>query len=637
MARRICWNLHKHYPCVLIQRSSPNETVERLSYLVSISNQSILIIIDGGKLSIREIDCLYELIAARHLPVTMLHVIRSFEHPTGYRKDRLYLSAHLNDSESAKFIHFLARAVPERKMNLEKVIKSPDINAKTPFYLGLTAFEKDFVGIDRYVGERLRILTDLQSRIVAYLAFAHFYGQQSIPSASFAMLLGTPRKKAVNLNKHIGAAKDLLIESGSGEWRTAHPLIAEACIKHILRSGSADPETWRYQLSTWAKEFVSFCRGNTYSTPIVSEELLNIVRKVFVYRDNSELVGTEAASRNVFSHLIEALPSKEARLEVYRHLAEVFPEEAHFWAHLARILYIEFNNYKEAAQNIERALELNSNDHVLHHMKGMVLRGQAYSLILENAPLNKIAEISEMASHSFLEARKLNPDDEYGYISEVQLIIKIFKYAKSTTGLNPPEMASAPDSPRWLREALQSAEYLLAQLRQIRVKEKISEHEQRCRADLDTVYGEFDKALQIWDALLSRKDIYAPPIRRQLVWTYLARRHQQWDDLHPKEIKRIRELLDKNLQEETGSDKDFRLWLQIIRRDSMPPSMEAIIEQVTYWRSVSNSLDSVYYLYVLYAFQILNDSIIELPLMTEYLEECRNRSRFRRQRTWSFE
>ena len=117
----------------------------------------------------------------------------------------------------------------------------------------------------------------------------------------------------------------------------------------------------------------------------------------------------------------------------------------------------------------------------------------------------------------------------------------------------------------------------------------------------------------------------------------MAKREHDWDALQPKEIKRIHDLLDKNIQEEVGSDKDLRLWLQAIRRVANPPSLESVIEQVAYWKSVSDSLDSVYYLYVLYALQVLGGSDIEFPRMLDYLNQCRDRARFRRQRTWSFE
>ena len=60
--------------------------------------------------------------------------------------------------------------------------------------------------------------------------------------------------------------------------------------------------------------------------PTISDECLNVVRRVFVYRDNTELMGTEKSGKQIFSPL-EHLPSKEAKLEVY-HLTDIFPEEA---------------------------------------------------------------------------------------------------------------------------------------------------------------------------------------------------------------------------------------------------------------------------------------------------------------------
>jgi tetratricopeptide (TPR) repeat protein len=487
------------------------------------------------------------------------------------------------------------------------------------------------------VSDRIDQLTTEQARVVAYLSFSHYYGQQSMPAAIFSVLLGAPRNKPIDLRKHLSPAIDLLVQSAENEWRTAHPIIAETCMKHILRTRGSDPETWKYQLASFAKDFASCCRGDTHTHPTISEECLNIVRRVFVYRDNAELMGTEYSSRGIFSPLMEQLPAKEAKLEVYRHLTEVFPDEAHFWAHLSRLLLIEFKKFDEAEKAISKALDLNPEDHVIHHMSGMIQRGKVYDLIQKDSPLAEVVDAAEVAARNFAEARKLGPEDEHGYISEVQLIIKVLEYSRAVHGLEPTQVAALHDSPRWLRESLQLAEHLLSELRQLRIKDKPSHYENSCRADLDIVYGDFNNALQLWDNLLSRKDIYAPPVRRQLVWTYLARRKHDWNALQPKEIGRIRELLDKNLQEESGSDRDLRLWLQIIRRDTNPPTLEAVIEQVAYWRSVSDSLDSIYYLYVLYALQVLGGSDIEAPRMYEYLNQSRDRSRFRRQRNWSFE
>ena len=636
VARRICWNLHKRYPCFLVFRFLAGETVERISFLSALSNQPLLAIIDSGSLTDREVDALYEQVAARHLSVVMLQVLRAFDFQ-GSPRDRIYLGAQLSGSESLRFTHFLSREVPERAEDLEAVINSPNVYARTPFYLGLVAFEREFVGIDRYVGDRIDQLTSEYARIIAYLSFSHYYAHQPMPGPIFAELLGTPRNKPVDLRKHLSSAIDLLVKTTENEWRTAHSIIAETCIKHILRTRDGDVETWRYQLGSFAKEFITLCRGDIHTHPTISEECLNIVRRAFVYRDNAELMGTEYSSRRIFSPLMEHLPSREAKLEVYRHLIEVFPDEAHFWAHLARLLLIEFKNFDGAEEAIARALALNPEDHVIHHMCGMIQRGKVYDLIQKNSPLLEVVDAAEIATKNFTEARKWGPEDEHGYISEVQLIIRVFEYSKAMHGVEPLQVAALHDSPRWLRESLQLAEHLLAELRQLRIKDKPSHYENSCRAGLDIVYGDFNNALQLWDNLLARKDIYAPPIRRQLVWTYLARRKHDWNAMQPKEIRRIRDLLDDNLQEESGSERDLKLWIKVIRRDSNPPSLEAVIEQVAYWKSVSDSLDSVYYLYVLYALQALGGSSIEVPRMYEYLNQCRDRSRFRRQRTWSFE
>jgi len=636
VARRVLWDFHKEYPCVIVQRAEPTETVERLQYLSHQTELPVLAVVDGGRLSDRDIDALYEGIASRHLPVVVLHVQRSCDPPMA-RGNRMYLQAQVTDNEAPVFLHFLAREAPDLEPVLERAIASRAPHARTPFYLGLLAFEHEFVGIDRYVDARLSGMGPAPRRVVSYLALAHLYGQQSIPAAAFSGVLGVPRRRRLDLRLHIEQALDLLVESSDGRWRTAHPLIAEACLQCILGRDTRDPEAWKYGLSSLAKDFVAFCRGDDRAQPVYSEDSLEIVRRTFVYRDSSEFIGTERSAREAFAPLIEALPSKEAGLEVLRHLTDCFPEEAHFWGHLARYLFIKFRRYEEAEDAVDRALKLNAKDHVIHHMKGMILRARAYDLIQEGAELAAVVQAAEKASACFAEARTFGPDDEHGYVSEVQLIVRVLDHAGRLSGGNPVEIAASPGSSKWLRESLQLAEDLLLQVRQLRRGEARSEYEQRCRASLDRTYGRFDQALQAWQNLLDRQEVYAPPIRRQIAWTYLARGGRSWDRLQQRELDRIRVLLEQNLDEKAGNDRDLRLWLQAVRRCSSPPTTDAVIEQVACWHSSSHSLDAAYYLYVLYALDALDGSVLAANQMLQYLEESRELSRFRRNRARSFE
>jgi len=349
------------------------------------------------------------------------------------------------------------------------------------------------------------------------------------------------------------------------------------------------------------------------------------------------MLGYERAGSRQFARLLDAIPSAEGRLQVLRRLTEAFPDEAHFWAHLGRFYSFELREYDNAIDAVNHSILLQPDDHVLHHMKGMVLRGQLYQKMEQKRPLGEAIEVAQQAAAAFTEARRLNPEDEHGYISEAQMIVRILDYAGTQAGSDSLTAATSQASPKWLRESLQTAEHLLAQVRQNREGDPPSQYEESCIAAVQSVYGKYSDALQRWDNVLSRKDVYRPPIRRQIVWTYLARCNRRWDKVADKDVQRAVKLLEENLQEEPNDERNLRLWLQGIRQLNTTPSLEAIIEKVAYWRANSESLEPAYYLYVLYALKALDGYILARDEAERVLEECRSRSRFRRNRTRSFE
>ncbi len=194
----------------------------------------------------------------------------------------------------------------------------------------------------------------MQRQVIAFLSFAHHYGQQVLPAQSFSTILGLPPAHPVVLEsmflEESAAAVELLIEEPKGEWRTAHTVIALEALQQIFVPGSTEDRAsvWRQSLSTWSKEFADFVRGDG---PVVSERLLELARRVFVYRDNSELLGTERAATRRFSQLIEDIPSPQGRIDVLRYVSEQFPDEPHFHAHLGRLLGLE-GDYERAVEEV---------------------------------------------------------------------------------------------------------------------------------------------------------------------------------------------------------------------------------------------------------------------------------------------
>ena len=633
-AKRVLWQFHREYPAVVLKSTNPPETAERLNYLAASSGQPVLVVVDGADVAQRQTDELYDLLRARHIPSVILQVARHFSQPSEGQRS-FFLRTELSQTEAFRFRSAYGKEQPQCLPEIEKLLNSSDPRYLTAFYFGLVAFKEDFHGLEPYVGSRIERLEPAQKKLVVFISLAHHYGQKPLPAQAFAYVLGLPQNRSIAIQNTLPpTALELLVRLESNRWRTVHDLVALEILKRLLWPSSADERLWKQSLSQWATEFAEFCRG---SEPVPSEEMLEVVRRCFVYRDNSELLGTERAGLNHFAPIIDDIPSKEGALEVLRRLTDLYPDEAHFWAHLGRFHSLQRRDFPAAVECIDRALALQNRDHVLHHMRGMALRQQVYEEIQADRDLTQVIDLAKKASESFGAARTLSPEDEYAYISEVQMLLRLLDCAGRKHAGSALDYASSHSADPFLREAFQQSEDLLERVRRNREGQGASHFEETCRAHLDTLYGKHEVALQAWDGLLSRKDTYAPPIRRQIVWTYLARRERSWHKLEPREIDRIVDLLEQNLREEPHIDTNLRLWVQAVRNSSKPPTMESIIERVGYWRTNANSLESVFYSYVLYALQAIEGSILAIDSANRFIEELRARARFSRNRTKSLE
>lgn len=634
-ARRVLWDFHAQVPCAILKRTTPQETAERLYRITALTELPMVLLVDGADIVQSEIDQLFTCLGSRQIPVAVLQVLRRFAPQT--EGERVFvLEEALTDLEAERFAHVYGREQPHRQRQLEALAKADgDPRFRSAFYFGLHTFGEEFLGLEPYLRRRLESLTPVQTKVVGFLALAHHYAQRSLPAQVFCGLLGLPATRVVNLTSALpGPALDLLVEAARGQWRTTHDLIATEVLRRLLAPGAGDPRLWKQNLSTWAVEFADLCRG---SGPLPAVDLLDVARRAFIYRDNAELLGTERSANALFSQLLQDVPSREGALEILRGLCDRFPSEPHFWAHLGRFYSLERKEYGQALGCIDMALELDDKDPVLHHMRGMAQRQIAYDRMDAGSPLADVVEMAKASSASFAQARELSPEDEHGYISEVQMLAKVLDYAgrRHEAGVLGYLASRAADP--YLRDCLERAEDLLERVRRNREGQSDSPYEANCRARLDSLYGRHDQALQTLGNLLLRRDVYAPPVRRQIVWTLLARRGRSFAALRRDEADRAVTLLEDNLREEPNADTNLRLWVQAVRRSSRPPSLEAMIEKVGYWRANSGSLEASFYLYVLYVLQALEGSTLAIDAAVRHLEECRQKARFRRFRTQSLE
>ena len=636
VGRRVAWDLHGTFPTGILRKAASSDAETRITKVAALTESSVLVVVDGEQHSDREIDDLYDLLKARHTPAVLLQVLRRF-HPQESGRRQFWLDAQLTDNEAAGFRDAYIAAAPGKMQHINRLAAMRNDRRRSAFLFGLTAFGRDFRGLSSYVSDRISMLAEPQRRVLVYISIAHYYGQQAIPTQAFASALGLSQSTRLLLRKafreEATQSLELLVESPQSGWRTLHHVLALEIMQQILapRGSQEREDVWRQSLSSWGKDFATFCRQDT-----AGERLTELARRVFIYRDNSEMLGTERSAQRQFAQLVDDITSSHGKLEVLRHLTECFPLEAHFHAHLGRLLGLS-GEYAKALERVGHALSLQPEDHVLHHIKGMVLRQQMKAEGQAKCPMERVVETAKEASRSFEDARRLQPDREHGYISEVQTLIDLVDHAsRDRSDVARDVLAKAGTEP-FLKNALERAEDLLDRVHHLYGGERPSRYVMDCRARLESFYGDYQSALQAWDSLLARPEAAKPAVRRQIVWTILRRRKGNWRDLSATESKRVRALLEENLEEEIRDSTSLRLWLRAIRGSATPPSLDAVIEKVSYWKANTGALDAAYYLYVLHTLRALEGSMQGVADAGRALEECRFLGRFRRDRSRSFE
>ena len=288
VGRRVAWDLGKKFPAGVLLRCITGETAGRIAKIAAWTESSVLVVVDGGRHSENEIDDLYERLKADQTPAVLLQILRRF-HPQSTGRRQFWLDGALTNEEADRFRAVYSMAAPRRQTAIDSLARRRPDPQRSAFFFGLTAFGREFRGLSPYVERRIDGLTQEQKKILVYIAMAYYYGQQPVPVQAFTSLLGLPYSRALKLADAFASdakqALELLTEGQRGEWRISHHFIALEVMQQVLASGDSREreQTWRQSLSHWAKDFASFCRGAGQAT---GDRLLDIVRRVFIYRDH---------------------------------------------------------------------------------------------------------------------------------------------------------------------------------------------------------------------------------------------------------------------------------------------------------------------------------------------------------------
>ncbi len=602
VARRLGFNIRTRFPVVFLHRFREGETAKRIDAVVRQSKNAVLVVCDSPHLREDQIAALTNDLHALSVPAVVLAVSRRYS-PPSTQSSSPYLPEVLADNEAAAFVDAYAARAYTAKRNLEAIASYSD-HRRNAFYFGLVAFEEEFHGLESFVSGRLIGIEGVQREAILVCSFAHFFGQSAVPEYALARLVGLPPSRAGGFARTLAPElRGLLWRSSDGEWRTTHALIAEEVLRQL---GGGDDVQWKHALARWGMTFADFCLAGGED-----DAMQQLIESVFTDRGDGAGASGGDSARETFARLIERIPSRDGAAELLTYVANRRPNDAHLWAHTARYFAFRLNNFVKAEHFARHASSLAPDNATLHHILGMVHRARVYDGIGRRIPLDELAPwVNDSAEEFSVSREKGSGSKDYGFVSEIQMRIRVVEYGTRGATLAK-YLASAPHP--LVVACVEKAEDLISTLRYRGDPRQQSGFEQTERAKLNRLYGDYERSLQLLDGMLTKGPVPPPIVRRQIVWTYLARAGRDWRSLTPREVVRVISLLDENLTQAGYASADALAWWRAVRLKNPAVSHERVKEILAYWRASNPCLDAEYCSAVAYALDVLEDLPSSLP------------------------
>jgi tetratricopeptide (TPR) repeat protein len=620
-ALRAAWNLRREHPTAVLRHYS-QALGDRLRDLFHAAERPVLLVAEASDLTESAREDLYRYLAQNNCRVVLLYVRRVLGQPEG-----LFINDPMDEREAKAFSGIYSSLTDnvDRKKFLQLITTQQSHERyRVPFFYGLATFERDFAGVERYVGNHLSQIRRTARNMLEYLALVTIFSDAGINESLLKVLTGNSTRQKLSLVDLFGEGPARLLSSRPGGYRLLHQIIAE----HVLAYFQGGNDGWHVGLAALATDFI---RDTVHAAG--PEAMRDLFRQMFVDRPG---YGEDVEDRQDFSQLIETLDTigKNVGHIVLQTLTQHCPMEPHFWTHLGRYqVYRLRRDYDRAEEYLQRAISLSPNDAIHHHTYGLVLRSRLRENLSAAAKSNTLAAVFgaiepyfSRAAAEFDESRRLKPDDIHGYITHVQMILDVARRLKFAA--NAPSVADVGLNERdvleWLQQHLATAEELLREATHLYgTLEQTNTYLVSCNAMLDELYGDLDRVVHIWE--IANEGIASSPSgRRALANAYLARRGRRWSLLDESELQRIVQLMEDNLRGAGRRDEDYRLWFLAYR---LLPTFDVneALAQLSLWARRFPSWRAYYYSYVLNFLLWLEGRTDSTQDFEEALEQCQKR------------
>lgn len=667
IARRLAYDLRKEFPTIILSEYSKTKTYNALSVFIQEVNKPILAIVEASDINTNEIDELIRNCNTQKQIVIFVYVRRNL-----LRTKETQFSAHINDkmldiAERDKFIGKVKQYLNKENSLVDLSNLLSKESEVIDFALAISEKNYSKTRIDEYIKQYINSLPEEQTQFVAYVSFIYHYSQKKVSELLFRSLF----KKGLSEDLKQKSIEDRYIEKlitqekqemlYSEYWRPRFSRFADSVLSIIL--GGYESNDWKEQIPVYAKELIKAIKINN---EYLVDETRDILKSVFLERRNEDLLGKEEEwqskiSNEQFSSLLQDVASKPSEQKnILLLLAESFPNEAHFWGHLARYTYEKSDSvedFTEAKNYIEKAFDANGDqDFNLYHIAGMCQRRliEYYKRNDIKIHIPQLIEIADSANDYFTESRQVNPGNTHAYISQIQTIITVLEYGKTISGATDFRQFITDSPNHWFLEQygvlcdlIDETKILIEQQETLGVTQKIIKSRSLLgfsEGKTNNVIGNFHTSAEIFKKLIdsSERDI-RPRLRMMYIRSILlekvkgdsAKTKEAWKLLSNPEKKSIDKYITDNLLQDASNVHTLRLWFQFVRYTSNTVSIEEIVSRlkILYNNSVGHSLmrlEAAYYLFIMNTLLLIKSSTsINTKLLEEtkeLIKECKDLS-----------
>lgn len=654
LMRRLAWELRESYPTLILNRLN-EQTGKNLQKIYDLTHCPILIFADNNRVEFDEVKNLQIELKRMGFAFVICYFQRKLKGIRDENEGSIYTIAHefgVRETELMKTkLEETIVDSTERETFVENVSKINNAD-RLPFVLSMYAFNREFKGIKPYIANFLNKMNDQSKKILFALSLAD-YGNVSVNTQYFMDLFNDDTADEFLLEESPGINELVRLEdiSGRSTIRIRYHLFGEEILKQ-MSNGREATEISFLNLVDNILGFIEDSRSNKFN---INQDTLNLLRNLFITR-NADV----NAEKPTFSALITKLreehrtsidgsydPTTDAIVSIFNKLVEVYPEEPHFTAHLARFYFYIDKNYEKGFQNIDSAIELSETesgyvDPLLYHMKAMGYSSRITNIYIKEILRNlredphydvseikeKIQEDAENAFKYFKIVRDSNIGVA-GHVSEINLCIQIANFSKNM--LDETEDFTeylASDNGKWAMQYVDRAETLWDECRQL-ASDSAYEDLDDIGERLHSLTASLEESIAIWEKYIDKSgNKNCAQARRILARSYL----KVADKVVGAETKKdyyakVVQLMEENIAEDNQHVGNIRIWFDSIKHlevDNLDQLIRDAVIKLNRWVNLTDSVDAHYYRFILKFIQAIDGSTLaegELPKLLRELKQ----------------